>query len=540
MGDNTLQTEYSGTVLAKHPQEIVKAICGAFVPRDQSTGTPKPGMQFGKPTVPWGTGYFQAISINGQLLDTSQLTVAPNRLINGRTRTLSKMPDFLRADGTVGSFTLLATDQSLTLSIAGNSVSVETDQLKTGMVLAPSSNNTALVNMSGLSNSLHAGEDGGEIILDTVGTEIISKVGQTVAFKTPTGEILIGFLKESQTLTNVFRGYAFDNLGNPLTRGNLSDDDQLTLLNTGTVFLEDNGITIDVTTLPVQYAFQAPTSPVVGQYWFDIQNGVYKRYNGAEWEIINRMPIGLVFMDDTACIATRSFDFDLDYDDLNSIELELASTEILQSINTTNKISVYGDELVFKGGKMFWNITTSLLTGLTEASDQFYYIYVTEKGQLVGDIEKPYSRSDLMGYYHPHHSWRCIARLYNNASGDLAEERNYFIWQKYAPHGFIPDTFTAYFDAGGTLVRESGEVGCVNGNASHTSTGSYTINLKPGFFHDDEADPIVSLTTTGGVYGCTTNTVDKNSVLVDIRRYASEVKTNRPFHVFISRGKKKF
>ena len=420
MGTNTLETAYSnGQIIdASHVNELTAAIINQFVGRNTS-GVPEAGKSLGTAAIPWGTIHAGSLVLNGAVVDTSEITSLANRIVSGKTRADSQQPDFVRADGSAATLTVQGASTNLTLSINTTAVTVSSDITKTALTLAPSSNNTCLVNDSNLTNDFYAGEDGTSIIIDTVGSEISALVGQYIALKTPTNEILYGFLKSATEITNVYRGFFFDDTGAPIVRGNLSNNDTLTLMNVGYVFVEDNGTTVDISYLQPVYSFEAPSGPATGQYWFDIPNQVWKRYSGTEFEIINRMLIGTVVLDDTAAIAQRSGDFTNSFKEFNNLELEIASSEIIESKEFSNRVNVYGTELVQDLTKLSWNITTDLESGLTEASSTEYFLYLSIDGQRVISDIKPYQRQDLKGYYHPYHTWRCVGVAFNDSSSNL-------------------------------------------------------------------------------------------------------------------------
>lgn len=423
MSLNTLETSYvNGQVVdASHINELTLSLLGQFVGRD-SNGVPTPSQSLGTLAIPWGNLYAEGVILNGLALDVSQITALPNRIVSGKTRSLSGQPDFLRALGSSLEVNILGASTDLILSINNNAVSVSSDLLKSGLSPAPSTNNTADINDTAILNDLYAGEEDAsinELTIDAVGSEITSLVGELVAFKTPTGEIFKGYLKSTTKITNVFRGFYFDSSGNPIVRGNLSNNDTITLMKLGWLFLEDNGTTIDVTYKTPSISYEAPNSPSTGDYWYDISNQVWKRYSGASWEIINRILIGEFVSDDTNTIASRSYDFSNSFDNFNNIETQIDSTEIVSTKSFNSRCNVYGTQVEINETQVKWNITTDLETGLIEASDTLYYLYVSTNGQSIISDKRPYLRHDLKGYYHPYHNYRCIGAVYNDVSNDL-------------------------------------------------------------------------------------------------------------------------
>lgn len=423
MGTNTLETAYSnGQIIdASHVNEITAAIINQFVGRNTS-GVPEAGKSLGTAAIPWGAIHSDSLILGGLAVDTSKLTSLANRIVSGATRADSSMPDFLRADGTVATLNILGATTNITLTINALAATVSTDIAKTSLSTAPSTNNTALVNDASLVNDLYAGESTysiTSITIDTVGSEISSLVGQYIALQTATGEILYGYLKSSTEITNVYRGFFFDDAGAPIVRGNLSNNDTLTLMNVGYVFIEDNGTTVDISYDQPVYAYEAPSGPATGQYWFDIPNQTWKRYSGTEFVIINRILVGIVVLDDTAAIATRCIDFTNAFSDFNNVDVSISSTEIILSKEFSSRVSVYGTEVMQDFNKLSWNITTDLESGLTEASSTYYYLYVSTEGERIISNNKPYLRQDLKGLYHPYHTWRCVGTAYNDGSSNL-------------------------------------------------------------------------------------------------------------------------
>ncbi len=428
MGTNTLETAYSnGEIIdASHTNELTAAVINQFVGRNTS-GVPESGKSLGTAAIPWGAVHANSLVLNGSVVDIGQITSVANRIVSGATRADSDQPQFLDADGTTATMTVQGASTNITLSINATAATVSTDIVKTGLTLAPASNNTVLVDDTELSSDKYAGEidyiygatkKRGFITLDTAGPEVVSKVGQIVALKGTT-EIMIGLLESATKITNVSRGFFFDDATAPIVREGVSNNDTLTLMNIGWTFVEDNGTTVDISYLTPVWSFDAPSSPATGQYWFDITNQTWKRYSGTEFEIINRIPIGLVVLDDTACIAVRSFDFTNTFSNENNAALEVSTTEIIKSNTLSTRVSVYGTEIIQDFTKLSWNITSDLETGLTEAASTVYYLYLSTKGERIIGAEKPYYRKDIKGFYHPYHTWRCLGEAYNDGSSNL-------------------------------------------------------------------------------------------------------------------------
>lgn len=427
MTTNTLE-KILEVVTAQSWNQFFTAMINDFVGRNNA-GAAEAGKRLGTPTIPWGEAHVDTLFIGGTLLDPSNLGADnSNGIISSRTRSGSNLPDYLRADGSAASFTVLGNDTALQLNVNKIGVSVTTDLQLTALTTAPTSNNTAQVNdtqLTGDTLSKHAGEVG-EMYLDNVGTEIQDRVGQHIALKHGASEIIFAYVKDvdtdlnEATLTNVYRGFFFDDNGDPLVREAMSDNATLTLLNLAWVFLQSDGTTLDVTYRSPVWSKAEPASPIVDDYWFDVNALVWKRYNGTIFETINRAFIGWVVMDGTNCIASRSIDFSKQYKEDISIDMSDLDARYIYSGGRNDHVHVYGTALDFAHSRVVWDMQSDFESGQSEAANQLVYLYITETGLPVISEHKPYERkADLKGFYHPYHSWRCVGEALNDGSSDL-------------------------------------------------------------------------------------------------------------------------
>ena len=251
------------------------ALQAALVGRNTS-GVPASGQSLGTALYPWGNLHSDAITIGGSVIDVSQIVSPANRIVSGAVRTTSGQPQFLEADGAAATVKILGLTTNLILSINSASVTVNTDISETGLTTAPAANNTCLINDTSFTDqaeSKYFGEIDSQkpiITIDAVGSEISGRVGQFIALKTGTSEIMWGWLKSATEFMNVKRGYFFDDSLAPIVRETLANNDTLTLMETGWIFVENDGTTVDVTYLTPVYSYTAPGSPATGQYWYDI------------------------------------------------------------------------------------------------------------------------------------------------------------------------------------------------------------------------------------------------------------------------------
>lgn len=453
MGTNSLPIAVDGTVApADDRNDIVTAITNDLVPRGfvGTTSVPEGGKNLGTPIYEWNNLYCRNIYINGQLVDFGDILLGDwtNGVNNGATRGTSGQPQFIIPTGSSNSATIDATTQDLVVTINSGTVTISADISLTGLDTAPTSNNTCDVDdssLTGTSITKYQGEERTTITVDNMGSEISSLVGQTVALKHGTSEIMIAYVKSTTELTNVYRGFFFDDSLDPIVRETMSDNDTLTLYKLGWVFVEDNGTTAEVAYTTPQWQFDEPSSPATGDYWYDMSNQMWKRYDGASFVEIDRVMVGWVVMDGTNCVAARSVDFINDYDNYNNFDIELGSTTTVKNKNIDAEISVYGVDMRFIRDFAQWNIATDIETGLTEATDTEYYLYVGHDGMYISD-ERPYERIDLKGFYHPYQNWRCVGSVYNDSSSDFVE---------VFPLATLGEVTTTVFTSNDTWVPQS-------------------------------------------------------------------------------------
>jgi hypothetical protein len=365
-------------------------------------------------------------------LFTSALSLPPSRIISGRIRSAATgQPLFLKAAAS-STVTLKAGsgEPNFVAQIDGAQYTVTGDVSKANLSLAPSTNNTALVNDSTAADgdaTKVLGENGTYITIDNVGTEISNLVGKIAAFSINNGsatEYFLAYVESATRLSKCLRGYFFDSSDAPVDRIAFADNDTITLMRLTWVFLKSDG-TLDVTYNNPYYAYDTPSSPSSGDYWFDLDNRTWKKYDGSAFASANAVLIGYAIQDSSGCVGTRSFEFFAGYSDLNTATLERESASAVRTSQRGAKISVAGETFDFYGAVLKWDMSADLDTG-TEQASKTYYLYLTCNGDEVLSLTPPYDRRhDLLGLYHPHALWRCLGSIFNDSSSDFATRVNY-------------------------------------------------------------------------------------------------------------------
>lgn len=430
MASNTLNNRSTGqTILDTFFNDIHNALDGDFVGRG-ATGIPTAGQNLGTLPLPWGPVYCSSLNIGGSNLDTSKIVSPPNRVVSGKTRVSSNQPAFITPNGAAASLIVAGASTNLVLSIGGVAVTVNTDITKGSLSLAPSSNNTATVNDSTASGQADTKQWGEyfakKITVSSAGSNITALVGKFAAFKivhSGVTEYFTAYVESSTVLSHCMRGFFYDSSLNPINATVISNSDTITLMKAGFVFMTNDGTTVDVSyTFPV-WGASAPNSPVTGDYWYDMVNNIWKRYDGASFQIVNRTLIGISVQDSTNCVAARSIDFYKAYSPVNTIDLEVTSSAtIIQAKRQFQAANVAGNDIQFEETLQSWvganNYVTSTDYYATFTTGTVYYLYLTDQGApKISDIP-PYYRPDLYGWYSRHNPWRCVGIAITDGSSN--------------------------------------------------------------------------------------------------------------------------
>lgn len=356
-----------------------------------------------------------------------------NRLVSGKVRSSSNVqPIFLNANGAAKTVNLKGSATNFHYYVNGTEYTITTDVILTGLTAAPSTNNTCLVNESGVAAQFYtkfSGEDGSAITVDTMGSEISALAGKFAAFKLAGAatEYFIAYVKSSTSLTKACRGYFFDSTDAPVKRTTYTDNDVITLMKLTWVFAKSDGTLTATYNNPV-WSSDEPSSPAVGDYWFDIANNTWKIYGVGSFSSAGATLVGCCIQDATNTVAARSFEFFAAYSDLNTVNLVSESNSQVKSRFAGANLNVWGLTIPCDHNIRTWDMTLDLDSGVSEAATTYYYFYITSIGdQIISDV-KPYDRrEDLRGYYHPHSSWRCVGRALNDGSQNLSEVESYYI-----------------------------------------------------------------------------------------------------------------
>lgn len=365
-----------------------------------------------------------------------------NRVVSGVTSATGQ-PAFLIPDGSTNQLTL-GTSTPFVYSVNGTSYTISSNVTLAGMTTAAASgaSTTCVVSdqtiTTGQSWTQLLGENGSAITIGTVGTSITALYGKIAAFKnTNSGELFIGRVASGSVLLDCYRGYFQTGASTFATRANVTNGDTLQLMQLAFIYANTAGGLVAAYTNPT-YSGSQPSSPSVGDYWYDTSVNKWKTYIGSSWGVANATLVGCAVLDTTKCVGTRGFDFFQSFASTNTCELFASSQDSafpMRSRNKGSSVSVYGTTVVDAQNYFGWTASGGgLIDSTTVTAGGIYYFYLSSAGNTYVSSIAPYDRQqDLYGYYHPQAPYRCLGYALATGSTTFTDTETFYRHDASAP-----------------------------------------------------------------------------------------------------------
>lgn len=410
--------QYNAVTNALQGHQVMRETTGAVVDNTYDIGRPSSGR-------PRDLHLGRNLYVAGKQIDLSSIALSSTGITSGAAKA-SGYPLFLQPGGAGHDYcTVSATATDMIGTIDGTAFTLETDINSDDLALAPATQNLCYVYDSlALADpawTKTTGEFGHYIPITISGTNLWAHDGTIQTYKITNGTDTEVFIALANTVTS---SYLI-----PLTRGIGGTDrivysygDTITAVQQHFVFLDDDLLTIDTTTKYPAYSSTAPTTPATGDYWYDSDNKTWKRYSGVSWEALGRIYLGMAITDDTDCLWAEPVDFNLPWNNLISDYDFMFYTDTVYAVkNSIFKLSVAGETIETNDVYMKNLTMANIESGYSEATNTWYYLYVSKTGEFTISPIAPRKKDHRLGWYHPHEYWRCVAFFYNNSASEFGE-----------------------------------------------------------------------------------------------------------------------
>lgn len=474
MGTNTL-TPKSGSPIIDNTwyNDIVTALKLDHVPRNASGIPSDESGSIGSSDYQWLNGRFKKIFLDGDLLTPSEYTGKSHRINSGKIDS-NNYPDFLSPAGAAGglSATLQATATALDMLINSTEVTVSSDTAFSSLTAAPSTNNTCLIDDTGLTGAASSktlGEyDNKPIVIDTIGTEISDKDGEIGAFLTGTEVFLAKIDTTNSKLWPIFRGWA------GTSRSVLTDNDTITLLALNTLLIKSDGSTKVSSDYYPETCSTAPSAATAGKIYLERSTNKIAYDTGSAIDY-DYMLLGFAVCNTADCLYVQHNDFESFW--LSDISLDYQITAVTTiSIKRNSYVSVNGKRIAFHED-FDLTVASNMDTGESIAANTLFYIYVKEDGSaVISSVAPRLFCATKKGFYHPSKYFRCVGAVFTNGSSQFALKREQRKSSELIENSMVPV---------GTIVAFNGGYYGDGSNGSHADVLGNTVAAVKSILPDN-------------------------------------------------------
>ena len=343
----------------------------------------------------------------------------------------NNQPQFLVPDGVALELDIKATATDLVYRIEGAEYSKDTDETKT-MTAANgfAANNTATFNGGVVTENETLGEDVGSVImLAATGSEISSRVGEMMIFKTTNGADTEYFMARivdwsnvgtTYALVDVSRGFLFGSTG-ASQRVVLAAAQVIEMLQPAWIFAKKDS-SIHFSKVEPYVSGEEPSSPSANDYWYDLVNEIWMLHDGADFNDAEATLIGISGQDSGVCECARPLEFYADRKAICTISLKkkVQESTVIYGNRVGGVVDINGTVLDYQKTIPKWDLNTDRDAGVSLSDGVVYYLYITHDFKhKISDL-KPHNRTtDLKGWFHPYKPWRAIGFAYYHSSSHL-------------------------------------------------------------------------------------------------------------------------
>lgn len=375
--------------------------------------------------------------VDGQI-NALQIIQEDYRLISGNSDVWGT-PNFLLS-GASNDFSCVS---GLSVVINGTTYTLSSTTYVSGLVLASAGVSATIsagtyAATSGFTKT--EGEFGDTvIILDAYNSSFTAatRADTQQAFKTGT-EFFLGKVSKKSTAAELGIEKCKRGIGQS-ARSGLADNDVVYLMEANYIFLNSD-MSISATTIPPKYQSTDPASGTSGEYYFNTNSKVWKRYTSS-WAQQDAVLLGVIVCDTSGVVAIDHEDYDVAWDSTFECDIYpiMEGTSAISAVSGLSAIGVNVQKVSVAGQSVYMPqprelvLSAQLLSTLTEASATLYYLYLTPLGEFYFDTVAPRNKGKKKGYYHPKYYWRVISFVWNtsqyNVMPFISKENKYIYMQ---------------------------------------------------------------------------------------------------------------
>lgn len=353
---------------------------------------------------------------------------AQNRIVTGLNSAYGQ-PIFVRPSASGRTAVVKGDTTNLSYSVAGQLYSLTTAVTSPVASVPVAAGNTAthggttfvLQTLTGV-----LGQDGNTVDMSAAGAGITAQIGKWIAFKI-NNEPMMGFVKNSTTITNCIRYGWLDSSGNPILRATHAGGETITLERLFFIFLTSTQTVEICETNPTASGTQ-PSSAAAGDMWFDLSAGIWKKYSGSVWAASNSLLVGFGIANATDCIAAKPLDYSNAYSSLCENDLEFVSSTLIATRQSSLNVNVYGTSISSQNTKAYWQTGVTVFEGGAIQNNTNYCLYLSQKGEPIISAYAPADRrDDLGGFYHIYAPFRALGTISTDGSGNFVNTASFHV-----------------------------------------------------------------------------------------------------------------
>ena len=436
-----------------------------------------------------------------------------NRIISGiTTGNSSQLLCLIPFGAGTPSVTLTASSTTpFTYAIGGTAYSITASITVTGLSLATGTNTAGIVAPPYLGTAATAatltpnplgqqwtqvcGMYGSTISIANAGAGITGLIGKIGCFaEGASGEFFLATVQSATALTNAWRGCLWNSASTLVAGAAVTTGDAVSLLSTAWIFATTaSGLAITYNNPTISAA--TPSGASTGDYWLNLNTTAWMTFTSTTWTQAGATLIGFAAMNTVGCVGARTFNAYVAPSNIDTLTLGINSTSQVVALSSFGQVAVNGTLNSFQDSRPLWDFTQNIQSGYAVSPSTLFFLYMRENGTPTISPVLPLQRPDMLGFYHPAETWRCLGQVNCNASTQFetpvksfrskpAENLQIGGWQPYFGSGPVQNYTWATASYASVLPSNSGRFAFAQfpSFALPGTASLATISLTPGLW----------------------------------------------------------